>query len=168
MMSFYDILVDLKSFTADAPLSFEDVDLAVGYMMYRTNITGTSTDNITLGIEKFHDRAIVLVDMVCVFLLKDLYATLWFYTLPKTSMMPRESLSYRSYNPIVLESYSPVEAVYLCLQSNCTCVNNSTMPYSLFQVFQGILDRNKNKNVSISPGKVLDIFVSQYSLLMNK
>lgn len=61
-ISLFDFALLLMPYKNTLPLSFEDINLAYGYLWYQTNITGIATADDILDLGIFHDRASVYVN----------------------------------------------------------------------------------------------------------
>jgi len=62
--SVLDIIDKLTPVVAVNPLSFEDIDVPYGYVLYTTNIASHSLDDVKLNLTltKYHDRAHIFTD----------------------------------------------------------------------------------------------------------
>ena len=60
----YSLIKYIKPINNSKPLSFEEMDVAYGYVLYRTILSASQFAANSLMLTKFHDRATVLVDLV--------------------------------------------------------------------------------------------------------
>ena len=61
-LSIYSILDHFQPVESENPLSFEEMDIPYGYVLYRTSIQHVLKGEAILDMKKMHDRAVVLVD----------------------------------------------------------------------------------------------------------
>ena len=64
ILNIYDIISSLTRIESVYPMSFEELRIKSGFILYSTNITFKPSDPAVLSIDELKDRAQVFVDQV--------------------------------------------------------------------------------------------------------